>query len=65
MPELNFVLPHWVYWLGLVAVAGLLAYEHSLVSPTDLSRVNVAFFNINSYIAVTIFAATLVALYVR
>ena len=55
----------WVYWLGLVAVAGLLAYEHSLVSPTDLSRVNVAFFNINSYIAVTIFAATLVALYVR
>jgi len=55
----------WIYWLGLVAVAGLLIYEHSLVSPTDLSRVNLAFFNVNGYIAVTILAATLVALYVR
>lgn len=55
----------WAYWPGLVAVAGLLIYEHSLVSPTDLSRVNLAFFNVNGYIAVTIFAATLVALYVR
>jgi 4-hydroxybenzoate polyprenyltransferase len=54
----------WVYWLGLAVVAGLLVYEHSLVSPTDLSRVNLAFFNINGYIAVTIFAATLVSLYV-
>jgi 4-hydroxybenzoate polyprenyltransferase len=54
----------WVYWLGLAVVAGLLIYEHSLVSPTDLSRVNLAFFNINGYIAVTIFAATLVSLYV-
>jgi 4-hydroxybenzoate polyprenyltransferase len=53
----------WVYWLGLAVVAALLVYEHSLVSPTDLSRVNLAFFNINGYIAVTIFAATLVALY--
>ncbi len=55
----------WIYWLGLAAVAGLLVYEHSLVSPTDLSRVNVAFFNVNSYIAITIFAATFAALYVR
>jgi 4-hydroxybenzoate polyprenyltransferase len=54
----------WVYWLGLAAVAGLMVYEHSLVSPTDLSRVNLAFFNINGYIAITIFAATLVSLYV-
>jgi 4-hydroxybenzoate polyprenyltransferase len=53
----------WVFWLGLIAVAGLLVYEHSLVSPTDLSRVNLAFFNVNGYIAMTIFVATLVALY--
>jgi len=53
----------WIYWLGLAAVAVLLVYEHSLVSPTDLSRVNVAFFNINGYIAVIIFAATLMSLY--
>jgi 4-hydroxybenzoate polyprenyltransferase len=55
----------WVYWLGLLAVAGLLIYEHSLVSPTNLTRVNLAFFNVNGYIAVTILAATLVALCVR
>ena len=54
----------WVYWLGLAAVAGLLVYEHSLVSPTDLSRVNLAFFNINGYIAIIIFIATLGGLYV-
>jgi 4-hydroxybenzoate polyprenyltransferase len=52
----------WVYWLGLAVVAGLLVYEHSLVSPTDLSRVNLAFFNVNGYIAMTIFITTLVAL---
>ena len=44
------------------AVAGLLIYEHSLVSPTDLSKLNLAFFNVNGYISVTIFAATLTAL---
>ncbi len=55
----------WVYWLGLAAVAGLLIYEHSLISPTDLSRVNLAFFNINGYIAIIIFVATLGGLYVR
>ncbi|UCC87668.1 MAG: UbiA family prenyltransferase [Anaerolineales bacterium] len=55
----------WIYWLGLSVVVGLLIYEHSLVSPTDLSRVNLAFFTLNGYIAVTIFVATLLALYVR
>lgn len=55
----------WVYWLGLAVVVGLLVYEHSLVSPTDLSRVNLAFFNVNGYIAITIFVATFAALYVK
>ena len=54
----------WAYWAGLAAVAILLAYEHSLVSPHDLSRVNIAFFNVNGYIAVVMFVATLAALYV-
>jgi len=52
----------WPYWLGVLAVAGLLIYEHSLVSPNDLSRLDFAFFNVNGYIAVTIFIATLLAL---
>ncbi|HQE92627.1 MAG TPA: UbiA-like polyprenyltransferase [Anaerolineae bacterium] len=52
----------WPYWLGLAVVAGLLIYEHSLVRPNDLARVNVAFFNINSYISVTLLASVLGAL---
>jgi len=48
-----------LYWAGVALVAGLLVYEHSLVSPTDLSRLDVAFFNVNGYIAVILFAAVL------
>ena len=46
----SFHLP-WPAWAGIVVVAGLLAYEHSLVSPTDLSRMNAAFFTVNGYIS--------------
>ena len=46
-------------------VAAMLVYEHSLVSPDDLSRLNVAFFNMNGYISITVFAATLAALWMR
>jgi 4-hydroxybenzoate polyprenyltransferase len=53
----------WPYWLGLLVVAALLAWEHILVRPDDLSKINVAFFNINSYISVTLFLSILVALY--
>lgn len=41
-----------VFLVGIVAVALLLAYEHSLVRPDDLSRVGVAFFNVNAVIGV-------------
>jgi len=47
------------YWIGWLVVVGLLAYEHSLVSADDLSRVDVAFFNVNGYIAVIVFVAVL------
>src|SRR5579859_3903182 len=45
----------WVAGAGLAAVAALLAYEHSLVKPRDLSRVNAAFFTINGYISMLFF----------
>jgi 4-hydroxybenzoate polyprenyltransferase len=48
-----------VYWLGWLAVVVLLIYEHALVRPNDLSRLDVAFFNVNGYIAVIVFVATL------
>jgi 4-hydroxybenzoate polyprenyltransferase len=41
--------------VGLAAVAALLAYEHSLVKPHDLSRVNAAFFTVNGYVSVLFF----------
>lgn len=41
-----------IYWIGIVAVAGLLIYEHSLVRPDDLDRVNLAFFHVNAVISI-------------
>jgi 4-hydroxybenzoate polyprenyltransferase len=43
--------------IGVVLVAALLAYEHSLVSPTDLTRMNAAFFTLNGVISVVFFCA--------
>jgi 4-hydroxybenzoate polyprenyltransferase len=42
------------YWLGVAAVAALLAYEHLLVRPTDLGRLDAAFFTVNGVIAVVL-----------
>ncbi|MGI8424771.1 MAG: UbiA-like polyprenyltransferase [Chloroflexota bacterium] len=46
-----------VYWVGVAIAAGLLIYEHSLLAPNDLSRLNVAFFNVNGYIALVLLVA--------
>jgi 4-hydroxybenzoate polyprenyltransferase len=40
---------------GTAAVAALLVYEHSLVKPSDLSRLNAAFFTMNGYASVLFF----------
>ncbi|HSF83823.1 MAG TPA: UbiA-like polyprenyltransferase [Anaerolineales bacterium] len=53
----------WPYWVGLVVTAILLAWEHALVRPDDLSRIDLAFFNINSYISITLFLSILGAIY--
>jgi 4-hydroxybenzoate polyprenyltransferase len=44
-----------LYWLGVAAVAGLLAYEHALVRPGDLRRLDTAFFTMNGVISVAFF----------
>jgi 4-hydroxybenzoate polyprenyltransferase len=49
-----------LYWTGVVAVAALLVYEHSLVRPTDLRRLDAAFFTMNGVISV-VFAAFVIA----
>jgi 4-hydroxybenzoate polyprenyltransferase len=52
------------YLAGVAAVAGLLAYEQSLVSAGDLSRVKQAF-DLNGYVGIFYFLVTAVALYVQ
>jgi 4-hydroxybenzoate polyprenyltransferase len=41
----------WPAWAGIAVVAALLIYEHSLVKPNDLSKMNAAFFTVNGYIS--------------
>lgn len=49
----------WLYWLGVAAVAALLAYEHALVRPGDLRRLDAAFFTMNGVISAAFFAFVL------
>jgi len=48
----SFALP-WPAWIGIAVVATLLAYEHSLVKPDDLSKLDAAFFTMNGYISIS------------
>jgi 4-hydroxybenzoate polyprenyltransferase len=48
-----------LYWVGVVIVASLLLYEHSLVRPGDLRRLDAAFFTMNGVISVAFFAFVL------
>ena len=52
VPELG-----WIYWIAYAAIAALLVWEHSLVRPDDLSRVNQAFFSANAVIGLILLAA--------
>jgi 4-hydroxybenzoate polyprenyltransferase len=52
----------WITIVGVVAVAAMLIYEHSLVSPSDLKRMNAAFFTMNGIISFVFFAAVAVDL---
>jgi len=53
---------HPVYWFGAALFIGLLFYQHSLVSPTDLSRVNFAFFTTNGIASIAYAVVTVLAL---
>jgi 4-hydroxybenzoate polyprenyltransferase len=55
----------WPFWIAWVVVAGLIIWEHRLVHPDDLTHINLAFFNINSYISIALFAGVLAALLLR
>lgn len=53
LAALPVTFPHfgWIYPSGVAAVAALLLYEHALVRPDDLTRVNVAFFHVNAVLS--------------
>jgi 4-hydroxybenzoate polyprenyltransferase len=46
-----------IAYAGIAAVAGILAWEHRIVKPEDLSRVNVAFFTLNGYVSILLLLA--------
>ena len=50
----------WLYWIGVAIFTGMLIYQHSIVKPTDLKKVNLAFMTANG-IASVIFACFVIA----
>ncbi len=53
------------FWVGVAAAAWLLIVEHRLVNPDDFSKLDVAFFNINSYLSLAVFACSLLGVLIR
>jgi 4-hydroxybenzoate polyprenyltransferase len=51
---------HWSYWVGVIIFIGMLIYQHSIVKPNDLSKVNIAFMTANG-IASVVFAVFVIA----
>jgi 4-hydroxybenzoate polyprenyltransferase len=66
LAALPFVYPPFggIYWAGVALVAVLLVYEHALVRPDDLTRVNIAFFNVNAVISFGLFAVGTLDLFI-
>ncbi|MBG0778097.1 MAG: UbiA family prenyltransferase [Desulfovibrionaceae bacterium] len=53
----------WPYYAVWAAVSAVLLWEHRIIGPEDMSRVNVAFFTMNGVISVALFGGVLLALY--
>jgi 4-hydroxybenzoate polyprenyltransferase len=52
----------WPWWIGLVLTVGAFAYQHVIVTPTDLSKVNRAFFTANGFVGIALFLFGIVSL---
>lgn len=48
----------WLYLVGIIVANGLLFYEHKIVTPQNLSKLNVAFFNLNAVLSIAVFVFT-------
>ncbi|MBE3596140.1 MAG: UbiA family prenyltransferase [Hydrogenibacillus sp.] len=53
----------WPFGLGVLAAAVILGYEHAILSPHDMSRLNLAFFTMNGVLSVVVFVWTLLSVY--
>jgi len=52
-------------FLGVAVVLTIFVYEHAIVRPSDLSRLNVAFFNLNGYVSLVYLLATLAEVFLQ
>ncbi|MEU1364018.1 menaquinone biosynthesis prenyltransferase MqnP [Micromonospora zamorensis] len=55
----------WLWWIGLVLTAVAFGYQHLVVTPTDLSKVNRAFFTANGFVGIALFVFALLDLVIR
>jgi 4-hydroxybenzoate polyprenyltransferase len=55
----------WLWWVGLALTAAAFAYQHLIVTPSDLSRVNRAFFTANGFVGIALFLFALLDLKLR
>jgi 4-hydroxybenzoate polyprenyltransferase len=55
----------WLWWIGLAVTAVAFAYEHAIVRPSDLSRVNRAFFTANGFVGIALFVFAVADLVIR
>lgn len=55
----------WLYWIGVAVFFGMLIYQHSIVKPTDLSKVNIAFMTANGIASVVFAAFVLLDLFIN
>jgi 4-hydroxybenzoate polyprenyltransferase len=53
---------NYVYYIGIVLTAGALFYQHMIVNPNDLSKIQVSFFSMNGFISIALFVATWLSL---
>lgn len=56
---------HWFYWIGTAVFCGMLMYQHAIVKPNDLSRVNIAFMTANGIASVIFGVLVIVAMFLK
>ncbi|MEP6747864.1 MAG: UbiA-like polyprenyltransferase [Bacteroidota bacterium] len=56
---------HWSYWIGVFVFVGMLIYQHSIVKPNDLSKVNIAFMTANGIASVVFAVFVIVDLFIH